>query len=647
MPTYKVTDPNSGRTLRLTGDSPPTEQELEGIFSSYSSKPKPMFSSSEEAAIGQEKAQKELRIAQMQNTPLAVLAKGMRMASSPLENSVAAGIPDIVSKKLTGEPYVEPDAQMKFLSEPLGMVAGASGSAGVAAGKALLPVIKGGLRVSEKGIPTVLKDTVGRKIGRGAITGGVAGGTQLSSDEEGNVNLGNQAVQGTMGAVAGSLIVPAGAFVSKAGNAYRKWKSGAKTPRADILTGKINQQKQDITLTAAQRSSEQRSLKDKFDTDLEESKKVLQGNFDNLSREFQESAETGAMNMQDSVKFVSNEMGESYGIQLENIGDDLIKSGQPITNSELSSVFSQTRANLQDNLITSGHVVDMINKMESKYGQKFIGGQGFRASIKPRSNVDDVVDFRSLVKDIKDIKKGIKFGGKTEDNVALGIFYDDLTSYLGQRPGLEKYLKLNQTYAPYIQSLKTLTKQTKAYAGESETQQATNLLKRFGLRKANVVPGKSLGGSSPAEASVVRNIETLQQPSPFSKGMGTQATDPVVLKAQQLSEAKQATEEISGIIDNQRKVASSNLDKKFLGELDNIMGSKKYVESDYTLKEAMIKDALNSKLKRIGYRQNQIDVILKDRQKLRKVAGLLVKGAVGTATVLTLGNAIGRAVKGH
>jgi hypothetical protein len=32
MPTYRVTDPASGKTLRLTGDSPPTEQELEEIF---------------------------------------------------------------------------------------------------------------------------------------------------------------------------------------------------------------------------------------------------------------------------------------------------------------------------------------------------------------------------------------------------------------------------------------------------------------------------------------------------------------------------------------------------------------------------------------------------------------------------------------
>jgi len=33
MPTYRVTDPTSGRRLRLTGDSPPTEEELNQIFS--------------------------------------------------------------------------------------------------------------------------------------------------------------------------------------------------------------------------------------------------------------------------------------------------------------------------------------------------------------------------------------------------------------------------------------------------------------------------------------------------------------------------------------------------------------------------------------------------------------------------------------
>ena len=41
MPTYKITDPASGKTLKLTGDSPPTEAELTQIFGSVSQKESP------------------------------------------------------------------------------------------------------------------------------------------------------------------------------------------------------------------------------------------------------------------------------------------------------------------------------------------------------------------------------------------------------------------------------------------------------------------------------------------------------------------------------------------------------------------------------------------------------------------------------
>jgi len=41
MPTYEVTDPTTGRTLELTGDSPPTEKELTDIFSRYGAAPAP------------------------------------------------------------------------------------------------------------------------------------------------------------------------------------------------------------------------------------------------------------------------------------------------------------------------------------------------------------------------------------------------------------------------------------------------------------------------------------------------------------------------------------------------------------------------------------------------------------------------------
>lgn len=35
MPTFQITDPNSGRTLRVTGDSPPSQQEMEQLFSQF------------------------------------------------------------------------------------------------------------------------------------------------------------------------------------------------------------------------------------------------------------------------------------------------------------------------------------------------------------------------------------------------------------------------------------------------------------------------------------------------------------------------------------------------------------------------------------------------------------------------------------
>jgi hypothetical protein len=36
VPTYRITDPKTGRTLKVTGDSPPTESELEGLFAAAS-----------------------------------------------------------------------------------------------------------------------------------------------------------------------------------------------------------------------------------------------------------------------------------------------------------------------------------------------------------------------------------------------------------------------------------------------------------------------------------------------------------------------------------------------------------------------------------------------------------------------------------
>ena len=584
---------------------------------------------------------------------IAPLAKGA--------SNYAFGVPKVLMGKMAG-----PDASkqifadqetmggkaLNIASEGAGYIGGGAAKLGLKVGEKLLPKAASKIIMSDKGIPKVIGDTMLRKAGRGAIAGGVAGGTQLSPDNEGNVSAGQQGMQAGVGAGLGAVLEPAIAFVSKAGKAYKRWQRGAKTPAVDVAKGKIDVDKQAISLNTAERNAAQRASDESFATKLDESKRVLQNNFDNLSQEFQESAESGAVPFQDAIKYVSREMGESYGAQLGDIADE-IASSAPITRNELSSFLSSTKANLDDNLITSGHVADTIKKFESKYTPVMVGKQSRFINLATgekagtlRSNADEAVDFKNFIKDVKDIKKGIKYGGKTEDNVALGIFYDDLTNFLGQRPGLEKYLQLNETYAPYIQSLKTLTKGAKAYAGESETAASTNLLKRFGLRKSGVTPGRSQGLGSASEISEVNNIERLQNPSTFSKGMGSDITDPVVRKAQELAQAKQATEDIGTIISLQKKAAGKNIDNRFADNLDEIMGTKKYMESDYTMKEAMIKDAIASKLKRIGYQKDKIDIILKDRTKLKQLAGVIVGGAAGTASLYYGSKAVGNALSG-
>lgn len=51
MPTYKVTDPNTGKIVRLTGDSPPTEAELEQVFASLGQQPAQQSEQEESSSI--------------------------------------------------------------------------------------------------------------------------------------------------------------------------------------------------------------------------------------------------------------------------------------------------------------------------------------------------------------------------------------------------------------------------------------------------------------------------------------------------------------------------------------------------------------------------------------------------------------------
>ena len=89
MPTYKVTDPATGRTVKLTGDSPPTEQELEEIFASL---PKMEQPQTQPVDAGGEPSLSmfEKPVQPMQNTEESLTDKAIGVGESAL--SIGSGL---------------------------------------------------------------------------------------------------------------------------------------------------------------------------------------------------------------------------------------------------------------------------------------------------------------------------------------------------------------------------------------------------------------------------------------------------------------------------------------------------------------------------------------------------------------------------
>lgn len=103
MPTYKVTDPDTGKTLKLTGDSPPKADELERIFSQY--------------------APKEERLETTLPAPVAELAGAINRSITSLPRMGMEAV-DYATGKIGGAP----EKAWQAISEPLRMGIEASGS---------------------------------------------------------------------------------------------------------------------------------------------------------------------------------------------------------------------------------------------------------------------------------------------------------------------------------------------------------------------------------------------------------------------------------------------------------------------------------------------------------------------------------------
>ena len=181
MPTYRVTDPASGKTVKLTGDSPPTEDELNGIFSSLGV-----------AESTPEVTPKEPITSGMGSIPLG--GGDMPLGLDPQAYTDALG-----SRRIAGA--VAPHAPMA------GMVAGQlaarghplGGIIGYAAGKQAQPLLEaygkgqslpGGLEMGRKAIMEDMPEGAIAEAG-GRVAGSVIGGVIKGAGVVGKQILGS------------------------------------------------------------------------------------------------------------------------------------------------------------------------------------------------------------------------------------------------------------------------------------------------------------------------------------------------------------------------------------------------------------------------------------------------------------------------
>lgn len=163
-------------------------------------KANPQFANQQEAEAGQAKANEDLRVAQMNASPLGVASRTMNMISSPMENAFLGNLPNIISKKFTGKDYVDPESQMKFLTEPLGMFGGASGAAVAGVGNAMKAIPS----IVEKGFGSLPFLQKAAAVGKSAVMGAASMATQLPNQD----NLGDNAKQYIGGILGGAAAGP-------------------------------------------------------------------------------------------------------------------------------------------------------------------------------------------------------------------------------------------------------------------------------------------------------------------------------------------------------------------------------------------------------------------------------------------------------
>jgi hypothetical protein len=197
MPTFRVTDPNTGRTIRLTGDSPPTQQELEQIFSQFQVEQEPVIDP--EALVRSPTAQRRTALEELARDvgPIEAATIGAGRGLTTLGRAVGLAEPETAIER---QAFAELERQ-RPVATTVGEVAGeaapflaaaplaGAGLAATTGGRVLIPAAttigqralgSAALGATEAGLIATGRGATGEEaIIAGGLGGAIAGGAEM------------------------------------------------------------------------------------------------------------------------------------------------------------------------------------------------------------------------------------------------------------------------------------------------------------------------------------------------------------------------------------------------------------------------------------------------------------------------------------
>lgn len=174
MPTYKITDPTTGKSIRITGDSPPSESELNDIFSGIKGSGLRDAPNSPTAPAGApaDPMTRELAVKMakfifegggLNAIQAGASLAGMNPAFSDAARSVVPGVPDFAAGAASGLKREEPKPNAS-VSRKAGEIAGKIAPA--VAGTAVASALTGGAGLIPAAMATGLGGAAGEAYGQ-------------------------------------------------------------------------------------------------------------------------------------------------------------------------------------------------------------------------------------------------------------------------------------------------------------------------------------------------------------------------------------------------------------------------------------------------------------------------------------------------